>query len=253
MAKAYYDEDGVTIYHGDCIEILPELEVAALIATDPPYGTGLVYADTFIDSLAGDEYWSWFRRVVTMMRERGKTVIFTHRNHSLKYLHDWDWVGVWHKPASFGVRIGNSPILPHWEPVYFYGMHNRGLGSYSADVFSYMPVKALRGRGMPPSVMLDRREWQCAAKNGQHPTPKPIELIQHWIEIFTQPGDLVIDPFMGSGTTCMACKKLGRRAIGIEIVESFCELSANRCAQTVMFSDIQGGNILTTAEMGVLL
>jgi site-specific DNA-methyltransferase (adenine-specific) len=68
-----------------------------------------------------------------------------------------------------------------------------------------------------------------------HPTPKPLELIRFMVEISARPGSVIVDPFMGSGTTLLAAKLEGRRAIGIEINEEYCELAANRLAQGVLF------------------
>ena len=76
------------------------------------------------------------------------------------------------------------------------------------------------------SMMPARERW--------HPNEKPQELVQRFIAWTTMPGDLVLDPFMGSGTTLVAAKNLGRRAIGIEIEERYCEIAAKRCAQEVL-------------------
>jgi site-specific DNA-methyltransferase (adenine-specific) len=67
-----------------------------------------------------------------------------------------------------------------------------------------------------------------------HPTPKPPNLAGHFIQLHSQPGDIVLDPFMGSGTTLVAAKNLGRRAIGIEIEERYCEIAVRRLAQSVL-------------------
>jgi DNA modification methylase len=69
-----------------------------------------------------------------------------------------------------------------------------------------------------------------------HPSPKPPELMGKLIRVVTQPGDLLIDPFMGCGSTLVAAKNLARRAIGIETEERYCEISAKRLSQEVMFA-----------------
>jgi site-specific DNA-methyltransferase (adenine-specific) len=69
---------------------------------------------------------------------------------------------------------------------------------------------------------------------GDHPCPKPLTLYRRLIEAFTTPTDIVLDPFVGSGTTLVAAKDLGRRAIGIEIAERYCEIAAQRCSQEVL-------------------
>ena len=67
-----------------------------------------------------------------------------------------------------------------------------------------------------------------------HPTPKPVELVKHFIRLHTQVGETVLDPFMGAGTTLEAAKQMGRKAIGIEIEEKYCEIAVRRLAQAVL-------------------
>ncbi len=71
--------------------------------------------------------------------------------------------------------------------------------------------------------------------NGSHPTEKPLSLVMELVELFSNPNDVILDPFMGSGTTLLAAKLLGRRAIGIELDEKYCEVAANRLRQGVLF------------------
>lgn len=67
-----------------------------------------------------------------------------------------------------------------------------------------------------------------------HPTVKPLPLLNKYIQIGTKPNDIVLDPFMGSGTTLRAAKDLGRKAVGIELEEKYCEIAANRLRQSVL-------------------
>jgi site-specific DNA-methyltransferase (adenine-specific) len=68
-----------------------------------------------------------------------------------------------------------------------------------------------------------------------HPTPKPVKLVNWSMQLHSQPGDLVVDPFMGGGTTLLSAKQLGRRAIGVELSEQYCEMAAKRLAQRMLF------------------
>ena len=225
--KPYYEQDGITIYHGDCREILPTLR-GDVILTDPPYGVGVQYGPRYDDSRK--DYWDWMRGNVTAMRGAAPVVAFTHRVTALRELTGWDWVAVWHKPGSFGARIGNSPLLPHWEPVFLYGIHTLGTrtGAVLNDVFSVNPEPARANRdGM------GREKWETGG-NGKHPCPKPLDLMGHLILGLTHNNQVVLDPFMGSGTTLVAAKNLGRRAIGIEIEERYCEIAARRLDQGVL-------------------
>lgn len=76
--------------------------------------------------------------------------------------------------------------------------------------------------------------WTSTVSHGLHPTEKPLYLISEWVRLFTDPGETILDPFMGSGTTLRAAKDLGRKAIGIEIDEKYCEIAARRMAQEVL-------------------
>lgn len=217
----------MTLYHGDSEELLLALRADAVV-TDPPYGVGVRYGEGYDD--ARSDYWEWFGRMVGLMREAAPFVAFTHRVPSLRYVVDWDWVGVWDKPYASGSRIGNSPVLPHWEPIYLYGIHRLGVvaGQHAGDVFSVAPEKAGNSGGF-----IGREKW-AKGETPNHPCPKPISLMHRLLRAFTKPGQVILDPFAGSGTTLMAAKNLGRRAVGIEIEERFCEWMALRLAQEVM-------------------
>lgn len=194
--KPFYEQGGIVIYHGDCREVLPLL-TADLVLTDPPYGIGLKYGALTND--APENYFDWFRPMLALMRAAAPTVVFTHRQAALRELTDWSRVGVWNKPMAFGYAVHNW--LAHWEPIFVYGKPSE----VTFDVFTHNTVR----------------------QNG-HPAPKPESLYAHLLRVFH--GD-VLDPFMGSGTTLVAAKRLGRRAIGIEIEEKYCELAAQRLSQ----------------------
>lgn len=223
----YYDEGGVIIYHGDAQELLPDL-AADLIATDPPYGVGVDYGPMTNDNRP--DYWSWMVEMVALMRNASPTVVFTHRVAALRELPAWDWIGVWFKHWSSGTRLGNSVVLPHWEPVFLYGIHGTGTrtGDYTSDVWEVNPVPA------PKGTTRGKDGWAASTAGASHPTPKPVELYRAFIGAFSTVDDVVLDPFLGSGTTLRAAKDMGRRAIGIDREERWCEIAARRCSQEVL-------------------
>jgi len=197
----YYQDDLVTIYHGDCRDSLPDADV---IVTDPPYGTGTAprggdKAGTI--DLASAEWPEW---------------------------DTWDptWVDAWAGPMAvfcgirrvyeLAARIGGDGLLIYVKS------NPSPFGS------SYEPcVTRGFGRSGPQHFIAYN------AFNGQeHPTQKPIEIMR-WI-VGLAPEGVVLDPFMGSGTTLRAAKDLNRRAIGIEIEERYCEIAAKRCSQEVL-------------------
>lgn len=234
----YYCEENpdLVVLCGDCLEIMPLLPEVDLVVTDPPYGCGVFYGDTYDDNRS--DYWDWLRERISVMRQIGKTTIFTHRNEALKQLSDYDWCGVWHKPGSFGSRIGNSFVLPHWEPIFMYDIHKRGVQSeYLPDVLSVNPEPARNGNDG-----IGREKWTKKG-NGKHPCPKPIALIKRFISISS--GGLILDPFLGSGTTLVACKELNRNGIGIEINKDYCEIAKRRLQNTCkpLFTDAAGASV----------
>ena len=223
--KPYYQDDFVTIYHGDCREVLPTLRADAVI-TDPPYGVGVGYGPSYDDSR--DDYWDWLRVRVAAMREAAPVVAFTHRVAAIAELPGWDWVAVWNKQVVFGSKVGNSPLIAGWEPILLYGVHSLGTRTKGLpDVLNVQPQRSANQHGS-----VGREKW----KNNQtvsHPVPKPAALYARLIEGLCPEGT-ILDPFMGSGTTLRAAKDLGRKAIGIEIEERYCEIAAQRMGQEVL-------------------
>ena len=217
--KPYYDHAGITIYHGDCREILPTLEWEVLV-TDPPYGIGL--GDTAGSGnghglkLASyhsydDTYESFVGVIVPVLSaaisRSVRAAVFTgpHIHEQMKP----DAIGGIYCPAANGRhRWGFKSFLP----VLFYGTApNLHLGSSATAI----------------------RSTATAEKNG-HPVPKPLEWMAWLVGLASKDGEAVLDPFMGSGTTLRAAKDLGRRAIGIEIEERYCEIAAKRLSQEVL-------------------
>lgn len=227
----YYADESVTLYHGDALEILPSLR-ADLILTDPPYGVGVKYGRSFDDRRS--DYWAWFSEAVALMREAAPIVAFTHRVTALREVAAWDWIGVWNKPMSTGARLGNSCLLPHWEPIFMYGIHTIGTRSqFTADVFTVNPQRVAGTKGRR-----GREGWAAATgEEADHPTPKPEPLYGLLLRSLGQNAETVLDPFAGSGTTLRVAKDHGRKAIGIEIEERWCEAAVNRLAQSVMAFD----------------
>ena len=207
--KPYYQDDYVTIYHGDCSEILPALDKVDLVLTDPPYGVGLDYGE-FVDT--PDNVRELVGIVIPMCIDKAKRVVLTCGTRQLWFYPEATWVMCWLNRAG---AFRNPWGFTCWQPILCYGkdpyLENR-LGSRS-DVIEH-------GESSP--------------KNG-HPAPKPYKF---WKKLLARcsvdTNDIVLDPFMGSGTTVQVAKELNRKCIGIEIEEKYCEIAANRCSQSVM-------------------
>ena len=215
---------------GDCLEILPTLGKVDAVVTDPPYGIGVKYGPHYNDKRA--DYWDWLRERVSLMVDCGGVVVFTHRVAALSEITDADWVAVWNKPGSFGARVGNSCVLPHWEPVFLYGIHKTGTQSnYASDVITFNPEPAKAGING-----IGREKWDDEFYS--HPCPKPVGLYSHFLATFAQNAEIICDPFMGSGTTGVACAKLGRRFIGVEIEEKYFSIACRRIEEAYRQADL---------------
>jgi site-specific DNA-methyltransferase (adenine-specific) len=208
----YYQDDAVTIYHGDCREIAPQVAPPGpdvLVIADPPYGAGF---DT--------------------TKDRGK-MYATPRWAPLfgeEEPFDPAWM-VAYRAVIFGAnhfadRLPSSPTWLVWDKREDHGNND------FADC-----ELAWANTGGP--ARLFHHYWMGGITKSErtrklHPTQKPIALMA-WVLLWcSRPGDLVLDPYMGSDPILRAAKDAGHRAIGIEIEERYCEIAAKRCAQEVL-------------------
>lgn len=231
LPAPYYDHAGITIYHGDCREILPLLGRFDLLLTDPPFGIGLTkktsdfrdskYFDDGVGAAASTLYRDDYEHVRGLIAEviplaltlADRALIFSGQRMLWAYP----------EPAAMGtVYLPNGAGRCAWgfqcaQPILFYGKD---------------PMLQ-DGKGARPNSF---RTEQPNGERIDHPCPKPLRWMQWAVERASRPGELIVDPFMGSGTTLLAAKNHGRRAIGIDNVEKFCRLAVKRLAQEVLFS-----------------
>jgi len=208
MVKPYYQDDAVTIYHGDCREIVPQLGRFDLLLTDPPYGcsatTGRGGAyDGF--TIAGDkntELRDWAISVCDV-----PWILFGSARITRPAC---DAVLIWAKGEHTGMGDLSFPWKPDFEEIYVKG-------------------KVFRGR-RTSSVL----RYNARIDSGRlHPTEKPIGLMLELVGKCPKEA-VLLDPFAGSGTTGRAAKDLGRKATLIELEERYCEIAALRMAQEVL-------------------
>ena len=222
LPAPYYRDDAVTIYHGDCRELLPLMPPVDLVLTDPPYGVGLeqkTWAAENDGRQASTLYQDDAEWVTALIRETipiviakaARAIIFP--GPSLL----WEYpvartLGCVYVPSGAG-RAPWGFQCSH--PILFYGSDpflQRGLGG--------------RANSFQSTVGVTERI--------DHPCPKPLEWMRWATVRGSFEGQTILDPFMGSGTTLRAAKDLGRKAIGIEIEERYCEIAAQRCSQEVL-------------------
>jgi hypothetical protein len=201
--KPYYDQDGITIYHGDCREVLPSLQRA--------YGIGKDGGRLSTGSHGGRkayEFKGWDS--ATPPREVFE-LMFAKSTHQI----------IW----------GANYFCSHLPPTMgwiFWDKAQRICGSDGELAFTSFDV-ALR--------VFEMNRVEIAMDGAVHPTQKPLRLMTRCILYADKHGQAktILDPFAGSGTTLVAAKEMGRRAIGIETEERYCEIAANRLAQGVLF------------------
>jgi len=216
----YYSDKWVTIYHGDCREVLPAFDCKIdLVLTDPPYDIS-----TNICSINGDR--KYLRDIENKQMGNGFDTslldIFT------------DWFCFCGKQQLLDIL--NSAKDSNWMIITWCKTNPTPLtqNTYLPDT-EYIVHKFSKGRLFGDYSHKSRFYVSPNAQNDfNHPTVKPSALIQKLITLGSQEGELILDPFLGSGTTCYCAKKLNRYSIGIEIEEKYCEIAAKRCSQEVM-------------------
>ena len=206
----------VTLYCGDCLKVLPTLEAGSVdaVVTDPPYGeqthegarTGK--GDRKLVSFASITSETLLRVAVACVNAAKRWVVMTCEwRHAAELEKTGVLVrlGVWIKPNGAPQFTGDRPGTG-WEAVAC--LHRSGR-------------KRWNGGG-------HHAVWTCNKECGEHPTQKPLELIEKWVWQFTDKRETVFDPFMGSGTTGVACVRLGRRFIGIELEQKYFAIAKRR-------------------------
>lgn len=217
--KPYYADELVVLYHGDCREILPSLEPVDLVLTDVPYGVSYISNNNIgrgtrpITNDGARLSVALTRQVVPLLRT----------NHILWFTR-WDvWPDVWYELGAWyplrGMLIwdkGDPGMgdLTHWGPSY--------------EMIASAGSGAIVG-GRDQSVL---RYNKPPSADRFHPTEKPAALLRYLIGKLD--AKTVLDPFAGSGSTLVAAKFLGRRSVGIEIEERYCEIAAKRLSQGVL-------------------
>jgi site-specific DNA-methyltransferase (adenine-specific) len=219
--KPYYEDEAVQIWHGDCREVMPTLGKVDLVLTDPPYGTG---------GWRREQSGNGSSPIASLVKEEWDIGAVDWIDGSLPVISFW--------PSSATVRLLTRAVevgLTKHRALY---MQKRDPKPQVAGriMWSVEPIWVLSQEGF---LLHGGTDWytDSTPRLGRdedatgHPYQKPIEVMRWLIGKTT---GIIVDPFMGSGTTLRAAKDLGRRAIGIETEERYCEIAAKRMSQIVM-------------------
>jgi len=228
LPTPYYHDDAATIYLGDCREIIPLLPVVDHVITDPPYSTrthsghdatkGFGFDGSNRKSLG---YEAWSQNEVDLFvpmlcaKSTGWVVLMT--DHFLAR-------PIQARMETSG-RYAFAP-LPWYVPGSRVRLSGDGPSAWTVWIVVSRTAAQHRWGTLPGGYMQKGQQFQMGGK--------PVELMSALVNDYSRPGDLILDPYMGSGTTLLAAKNLGRRAIGIEREERHCETAAQRLSQGVL-------------------
>lgn len=236
----YYEADGVTIYHGDCFDVLHDLSGIGAVVTDPPYSSGgafrgdramqttskYVNSDTaaYRPEFAGDNrdqrsFLAWSSMWLNASRKASVP------GAVLASFIDWRQLPVLTDAVQAGGWTWRS-IATWWKP----GCRmQKGRFSHSAEYVVY----ATNGPALDAAPGA-QNVFACKVDGDRdHIAQKPAEVMR-WVLQVVPRGAVVLDPFMGSGSTLVAAKTHGSKAIGVEVDERYCEIAARRLAQGVL-------------------
>ncbi len=250
----FYERDGITIYCGDCLEVMRGLDgpFDAIIA-DLPYGTTACSWDTVIPF---EPLWEQYKRLAA-----GAVVLFGSQPFTSKLVMSclgwfkYEWI--WRKIRISGFLNANRRPLSAHENILVFGKgkllynpqmtkgenHKRGRNqscNQKTQVYgSFVGLGEINtNQFYPQSCVTFRQDRDVTitrkhrpGKIQRHPTQKPVALLAYLIRTYTNPGEIVLDNTMGSGTTLVAAQREGRRCTGIEISEEYCKIAVERLRQ----------------------
>jgi len=227
--KPYYEHAGITIYHGDCREIMPQLDLVKAVITDPPWPNCKV-------QFAGGDPFTLFREAAHLMPVLCNRLV----------VH----LGCDTDPRFLAAVPAALPFLRVcWLEYARCSYKGRLLyGSDVAYVYGEWPPARPGAMVLPGKVVSPRADKQFLRRTGRkkhksfgadnyadlpHPSPRRLQHVNWLVRFFGE--DRILDPFAGAGTTLRAAKDLGRKAIGIEIEERYCEIAAKRMGQETLW------------------
>lgn len=235
----YYEDSLVTLWHGDCLDVMRDLPEGSIdtVLTDPPYSSGGrrensrslrksmtrgVQDDDWIRGDAmGTQTFMWFMREAGLLWRKS----LRPGGHVLAFID-------WRMAFNLLTALESADLRQH--PILVWDKATLGMGSIFRNQHEFIvhmsagnPTDPLR-RDVPNVLRFPK------VRDGDHPTEKPDALLQTLLSVVSPLAGVVLDPFAGSGSTLTAAKSTGRKAVGIEADERFCEVAAKRLDQGVL-------------------
>jgi DNA modification methylase len=244
LPQPYYADESVTLYHGDCTEVMPDLDGVDHVITDPPYSQhvhGAARSSRMVSANdRGGKYGADVRRNVDLgfahlepdVRDscarlfsalaRRWVLVFSDTESSHLWREDLTSHGLDYVRTGAWIKVGSTPQFSGDRPA---------TGFEAVTIAHPKGRKRWNGGGKHAlwshPIVLDRGRTGDARL---HTTQKPLSLMAELVSLFTDAGETILDPFAGSGTTLLAAKRTGRRAVGIEQDEAYCDVIAKRLA-----------------------
>jgi site-specific DNA-methyltransferase (adenine-specific) len=224
--KPYYQDSAVVIYNCDNREILPLLPKVDLVLTDPPYSMKHMYGGGFASARAFYREGKLDGMVDFKLEDYAEQL--RHLTNQIVAFHSRDLIIPY---AIFCMAKFGNYDLHIWYKRNAIPFTNN---TWKSDI-EYITLGWSEKHHQKVSQEQKSKVYSSGIMTEDlHPAQKPVALIDKYINVLCLQDDLILDPFLGSGTTCYCAKKLGRLSIGIEISEAYCEIAARRCSQMVM-------------------
>lgn len=232
-----------TLLQGDCLKLLRDIpdKSVDMVLCDPPFGTTCNRWDSVIPL---PPLWENLERVC---KENAAILLFSQMPFaaelvmSNKRMFRYEWI--WQKTEGTGfLNAKKMPLKIHEQILVFY----RSLPMYNPQMWQSHPYKRAKGGHRSTNYRQDLDIWSSESvdgkrypvdiirfkkQTGKHPTQKPVPLLEYLVKTYTNPGDVVLDPTMGSGSTGVACANTGRRFIGMELDAGYFAIAQQRIAE----------------------
>jgi len=224
MIKPYYKEEGITIYCADCRDVLPQLEPVDLVLTDPPFAFCGGISNGFASRADSQFFECWLKEIFTLLHKKSTP------ESAWALWCDWRTAAIYDE--VLGASAEDYYDQRRVTQVVIHDREMVGMGSPFRNQTDWIAI--IRGKHtefknrIPKNQPNIFREYWYYGKHTNHPSEKSPEVGKKFIVWLSDQDGTILDPFMGSGTILVAAKSLGRKVIGIEIEQKYCDIAIER-------------------------